>query len=101
MSTPDTDLSAWVGRSETLHDTITSTPVKAMSAMLDHPPGVVATAMQAEIRDTAPNDFPEVASFQSLHDDGVLREPTAVAREVWALLDRDLPNGSILDLRDA
>ena len=43
MSTPDTDLSAWVGRSETLHDTITSTPVKAMSAMLDHPPGVVAT----------------------------------------------------------
>ncbi len=64
-------------------------------------PGVVATAMQAEIRDTAPNDFPEVASFRSLHDDGVLREPTAVARELWALLDRDLPNGSILDLRDA
>ena len=41
MSTPDTDLSAWVGRSETVHDTITSTPVKALSATLDHPPGVV------------------------------------------------------------
>jgi NAD(P)-dependent dehydrogenase (short-subunit alcohol dehydrogenase family) len=64
-------------------------------------PGVVATAMQAEIRETAEDDFPEVAGFRALHDDGVLREPAAVARELWALLDRDLPNGSILDLRDA
>lgn len=62
-------------------------------------PGVVATAMQTEIRQTAPDDFPDVAIFRALHDDGVLREPAAVARELWALLDRDLPNGSILDLR--
>lgn len=64
-------------------------------------PGVVATAMQSEIRETAPNDFPEVSLFRTLHDDGVLREPAAVARELWALLDRELPNGSILDLRSA
>ncbi len=50
---------------------------------------------------TAARDFPEVERFRELHDDGTLREPAAVARELWALLDRDLPNGSILDLRDA
>lgn len=62
-------------------------------------PGVVATAMQAEIRETAARDFPEVERFHELHDGGVLREPADVARELWALLDRDLPNGSVLDLR--
>ena len=62
-------------------------------------PGVVATAMQQEIRDTSASDFPEVARFQELHDEGVLRDPAAVARELWALLERDLPNGAILDLR--
>lgn len=64
-------------------------------------PGVVATAMQQEIRETPERDFPEVARFQALHDDGVLRAPADVARELWALLDRDLPNGSVLDLRTA
>lgn len=64
-------------------------------------PGVVATPMQAEIRETPPRDFPEVARFIALHDDGALREPIAVARELWAVLDRDLPNGSVLDVRNA
>ncbi len=64
-------------------------------------PGVVATPMQQEIRETAAADFPEVARFRALHEDGVLREPAAVARELWALLDRDLPNGALLDLRSA
>lgn len=63
-------------------------------------PGVVATAMQEEIRATAARDFPDVARFQELHDDGILRPPADVARELWALLDRDLPNGSVLDLRN-
>ncbi len=31
------DLASWIGRSETLHDTITSTPVIALAATLDHP----------------------------------------------------------------
>jgi len=64
-------------------------------------PGVVATAMQEEIRATAERDFPTVARFRALHDEGVLREPAAVAHELWALLDRDLPNGAVLDLREA
>jgi len=62
-------------------------------------PGVVATPMQAAIRETPPRDFPDVERFVALHQDGALREPIAVARELWAILDRDLPNGSILDIR--
>ena len=31
------DITAWVGRSETVHDTITPTPVMALTATLDHP----------------------------------------------------------------
>jgi 3-methylfumaryl-CoA hydratase len=30
------DLSAWIGRSETLHDTIVAAPVRALAATLDH-----------------------------------------------------------------
>jgi 3-methylfumaryl-CoA hydratase len=32
-----TELSSWIGRSETVHDTIGPTPVKALNATLDHP----------------------------------------------------------------
>jgi benzil reductase ((S)-benzoin forming) len=63
-------------------------------------PGVVATPMQEEIRTTSERDFPEVARFVELHESGALREPKTVAREIWALLDRELENGTVLDLRD-
>jgi benzil reductase ((S)-benzoin forming) len=69
--------------------------------LLSVAPGVVATAMQEEIRSTPERDFPDVASFVGLHDDGVLRDPADVARELWTLLDADLENGAVLDLRDA
>ena len=62
-------------------------------------PGVVATAMQTEIREMSIDDFPEVAKFVDLHEAGGLREPATVAREIWDLLDRDLANGAVLDLR--
>ena len=62
-------------------------------------PGVVATAMQEEIRATPARDFPDVAQFHALHAEGVLRDPADVARELWALLERPLPNGSVLDVR--
>lgn len=64
-------------------------------------PGVVATAMQEEIRDTQANHFPDLARFVGLHEGGELRDPKAVAADLWALLDRQLENGSVLDLRDA
>ncbi len=34
---PTEDLAAWIGRSETVHDTIGATPVVALTATLDHP----------------------------------------------------------------
>jgi len=35
------ELTAWIGRSETLRDTITATPVRALAATLDHDPAPV------------------------------------------------------------
>ena len=37
----DLDLAAWIGRSETVVDTIGPTPVAALGATLDHPPSIV------------------------------------------------------------
>ena len=37
----DLDLAAWIGRSETVVDTIGPTPVAALAATLDHPPAAV------------------------------------------------------------
>ena len=37
------DITAWIGRSETLHDTIGPTPVVALTATLDHPATPVET----------------------------------------------------------
>jgi 3-methylfumaryl-CoA hydratase len=42
MSVEELELAAWVGRTETLHDTIGPTPVAALSATLDHPAVPVA-----------------------------------------------------------
>lgn len=64
-------------------------------------PGIVETPMQAEIRATAERDFPQVERFRELHRDGELRDPLAVARELWALRERKLPNGAVIDLREA
>jgi len=63
-------------------------------------PGVVETGMQAQIRAMPGAAFPEVDKFVALHEEGALRDPADVARELWALLDRELPNGAVLDLRD-
>jgi 3-methylfumaryl-CoA hydratase len=42
MSELTNELRAWIGRSETLHDTIGATPVMALNATLDHPASPVA-----------------------------------------------------------
>ena len=62
-------------------------------------PGVVETAMQAEIRDTAERDFPDVAQFHELKNEGVLVAADAVARQLWGILEGDFPNGAVLDVR--
>ena len=63
-------------------------------------PGIVATAMQDQIRVTPAGDFPDVARFVEFFDSGQLRDPREVAAEIWALLGRELPNGAVVDLRD-
>jgi benzil reductase ((S)-benzoin forming) len=63
-------------------------------------PGIVATAMQEQIRVTPARDFPDVARFVEYFESGELREPAEVAAEIWALLERELPNGAVIDLRD-
>jgi len=63
-------------------------------------PGIVATAMQEQIRATSAGDFPDVARFVELFESGQLREPREVAAAIWGLLDRELPNGAVVDLRD-
>jgi short-subunit dehydrogenase len=62
-------------------------------------PGVVATPMQAEIRTMSADRFPRVARFRALHDDGELRDPRSVAKQLWAVLDEGHPNGAVIDLR--
>jgi benzil reductase ((S)-benzoin forming) len=62
-------------------------------------PGVVATAMQEQIRSTDPAAFPAVERFRGLHDRGELRDPSDAARDLWSLVDRDLETGSFVDLR--
>lgn len=64
-------------------------------------PGVVATPMQEEIRATPAEHFPQVERFEALHSEGQLRDPAEVARELWAVRERELPNGAVIDLRDA
>ena len=45
MNHPEQDLRAWIGRSETLHDTIDAKPVLALGATLDHPATPVEAGM--------------------------------------------------------
>ncbi len=59
-------------------------------------PGVVDTGMQQEVRAA---DFPHVDRFRGLHETGGLTRPEDAARAIWALLDRDLENGSVVDVR--
>jgi len=64
-------------------------------------PGVVATAMQEQIRETDARDFPDVARFVALHEEGALRDPAAVAKDLWRLLQEGtFENGAVPDLRD-
>lgn len=62
-------------------------------------PGAVATGMQEQIRAADPSDFPARPKFDELHAAGQLRDPSEVARRVWAVLDRGLDD-PVVDLRD-
>ena len=62
-------------------------------------PGVVETAMQAQIRDMTELEFPDVERFREMYRDGALRGPEEAAKDLWAVLERGLENGAVIDLR--
>ena len=55
--------------------------------------------MQEAIRATQATDFPPVQRFHELHEHGELRDPQDVARDFWGVVTRDLPSGTVTDLR--
>lgn len=64
-------------------------------------PGVIDTAMQAEIRATAQTDFPAIERFMALKRDGALADPgDAGAALVDYVLDARFGNAPVADLRD-
>lgn len=63
-------------------------------------PGTVDTGMQRLLRETEERDFPKRQKFVDLHRERALGDPEQVARQIWALLDRELENGAVVDLRD-
>lgn len=70
------------------------------SQVLSVAPGTVDTAMQSQLRTVAEDDFPQRQKFLDLNRDQALSDPLDVATRIWALLDRDLDNGSVVDLRE-
>ncbi len=73
-----------------------SVPIKVLSIA----PGVVATAMQEEIRATSVDLLPTVARFEGLHRSRELADPETVAARLWdAMEDPGLGNGEVIDLR--
>lgn len=63
-------------------------------------PGVIDTAMQASVRDSAPEDFPELARFIGLKESGQLATPTDAALRVLRYLERpDFGTQPVDDIR--
>jgi benzil reductase ((S)-benzoin forming) len=63
-------------------------------------PGAIDTDMQAQLRACADDLFPEAHRFRELDALGLLAKPEDVARTIWSLLYREIPNGSVLHIRD-
>ncbi len=63
-------------------------------------PGSVDTDMQAELRAASPDEVPVSGRFREMQALGKLAKPDTVARTIWSLLDRDLPSGTVLHVRD-
>src|SRR3989440_8513065 len=59
-------------------------------------PGTVDTDMQAQLRGTAPEDFPSRQKFVDLHTTAKLADPDAAARDLWPLPGAGLGNGGVL-----
>lgn len=64
-------------------------------------PGRVATAMHEQLRAASEGQLPDLPEFIRVNDEGLLRDPRAVAEQLWSLLDdENVSSGDVLDLRD-
>jgi benzil reductase ((S)-benzoin forming) len=62
-------------------------------------PGTVDTNMQAELRATSTEAFPQRQKFVDLYSEGKLTPADEAATKIWRVLDAGLDNGSVVDLR--
>lgn len=64
-------------------------------------PGVVDTAMQATIRASAKEDFPNVDYFKELKSEGKLSTPQSVAKDIFHFVNAQKSQGEVLqDVRN-
>lgn len=63
-------------------------------------PGVVDTAMQAQIRKLSPDDFPSVENFIELKRSGELYTPEIVAQKLLKLLQKEYDGEILKSLRE-
>jgi hypothetical protein len=54
--------------------------------------------MQAICREASVRDFPSQPAFVDFHRQGLLLSPAEAARRIWAKLDTEIPNGTVLDV---
>ncbi len=81
----------------TLEQDDRANPVKIVSFS----PGVVNTEMQAEIRDSDPNSFPELRKFKDYESQGQLLDPYTVAKKLIEFMNSpDFGNELEVDVRD-
>ncbi|NPC93992.1 (S)-benzoin forming benzil reductase [Bacillus sp. WMMC1349] len=71
-------------------------PVKMMSFS----PGIMDTQMQKQIRMSSKNDFSEIARFRHYHTEGKLRNPCFVASVLLNLLETEIENGKVYDIKE-
>lgn len=70
-------------------------PVKIIAVR----PGVIDTNMQASIRNSKVNEFPDLMKFINYKNDGSLKTPDFVAKKIIGLLDgKSFKNGSFVDI---
>lgn len=62
-------------------------------------PGRVATAMHEQLRAAGDDKFPDHSEFIRLDEEGLLSDPSDVARHIWSLLDdQNITPGQVLNL---
>lgn len=71
------------------------------TTILSFSPGVMDTGMQGVIRTSDKEDFTNVETFKSYHEEGQLRSPSFVAEKMTELILSDqVENGTVYDIKE-